>query len=1165
VASDDLTVRVLGPVQLVRGNGSLVELPSASQRRLLGALALHAPRSVRTEWLCQVLDVTPGALRTLVARLRRVVGDGLLTTSVTGYRLDAPVDAALACRELERGRGDPTAIALVLHRWAGQALEEFADEPWAVGDAIRLGEIRSAAVEDLADALIGARRSDEAIAVLEAHLPTHPFRDRPRGLMVRALAAAGRPTEALRAYQEYHAFLAETAGTEPSAELRRIEQRVAGGWDGVAGPERLLTPVTTRNSPVLHEALAAATSQVGRREELAVLTGAASEARRRGPRIVLLSGEAGIGKTTLLAEFAREYCLPSGWNVQYGRCDESVTTPFQPFRTLLDRLVEELPDDVLAAHAARCGSDLVRLLPRLQTRMPAAAPTSSDEATARHLLFDAVVDVFRRAAAIAPLAVVLDDLHWAEPTALLLLRHVVRNLADVPVLIVASFRDSGDATDDQLRVALADLARGNATHLELRGLDPLELADLVHARVADVTGFDVGDVADRLRTETSGNPLYAEHLLRHWVSSHQLTVDEDVVTVASSTATDVPSSLRDLVWRRVAVLGPEAPPVLSAAAVLGVQFEERVLMAMVDVDDRDLIVLLDRAVAAGVLADVASPAGTIRFTHSLVARSMYAELGTRTRVRLHAEALRALLADQPTPSPELVPRLAHHAEHGGLLADALRWTTQAGDQALANLAPDEAAEWYRQALVHARALERPDHELADLLVRRGEAAYRAGRPTALDMLAEGAELARRCQAHATQVRAALATDRGSIRLGTFAPRQLAIVEAAADVVKDDDLVTRARVLALLAQSLVHTDQTERRTAAAYEALALANASHDPLVLARVAPDVLYALWAPGHSAVRTALALEATAIVDEAGDAQLAYVVYAAAYNVAVCSGDAVVAKRCLERARAVADEIGEPRMRWGVAVFDTFVATMAGRFADAERTVNGELELGMQMGEPDAFAMYATQSFVLGTFAGRHAELLPIVQHVIETEESIELPFRIAHAIVCCEVGRPEVATALLHEAMERGVDQIPADLIRSTSLIGYAILALELDDVAGAAWLYHEVTSMAHEVSFNGLTSQGPIAAYAGKLASLLGHYDAAEQYLLAALAINESFGWEYHRATTLIALAQNRVRSNHDLDPESELWLATAEQLCATHGITGWVRRAAAVREMATALDS
>jgi DNA-binding SARP family transcriptional activator len=1150
VPSEEPSVRVLGPVQLLGSGGEVIELPSAAQRRLLGVLAVHASTAVRAEWLCGVLEVTGGALRTSVSRLRRLVGEETLQTTVGGYRLDAVVDDRVACAELQSAQGDIVAISRALERWVGNALEEFADEAWAVGAAVRLGAIRAVAVEDLGEALIADRRPNDALAVLEPHLVEHPLRDRPRGLVIRALAASGRQTEALRAFQRYRDELAETAGTEPSAELRLLDQRVATGWDGLderlrSRTDRPAVPAAHRAAPPLHEMLVATRSGIGRRSELALLAGAAEQTGHDGVRTVLVTGGAGIGKTTLLATFAREV---SGWDVFYGRCDEHVVVPYHPFQGVVGRLVDTLDSDVLMAHTASWGGDLLRLLPHVAGRIAFSVPVAGDDGTARHQMFNAVLDIIQRAAAVAPLILMLDDLHWAEPAALQLLRHLAHNLGPSPVLFVLGAREPA-----ALMAVLAE-----ASVVELRGLDVDELGAMVHAQLAGTTGRDVGAIAARLYTETAGNPLFAEHLLRHWSETGHIGVDDEVAPSVPATALELPSGLRDLVWHRVAALGPEAQPVLSAAAVFGMQFNQRVLTAMTDLADHKVTALLDRAVAVGILADHPSLSGNVRFTHALVARALEAELGSRAAETLHARAFEAMLAAQVTPPVELAPQLARHAELGGLLGEAQRWATSAGELALSELAPHEAVRWFGRAVDLASSLAAPDAERADLLVRLGEAATRAGQPDALETIRRGAELAQACGADATLIRAALATTRGSLR-SLWSGEQLAIVEAAFARAERSDLETRARLTALLAQSLEHTGQHGRRQAMALEALELARSSLDPTLVARVASDVLYALWTPGASSARAELAAEATAIADEADDPHMAFVVHHVSYGTAVCVGDASRAARHLGRLHDIADQIGEPLMRWHVGIIDTFVATMAARFEEAERIANATWELGAQIGDPDAFGVFAGQFFFLRTFAGRHAELFPIVQQMMDNDPHVKPLFRAAHALVCSELGRPEVGEAVLADAMAAGLDAISQDSFGSTTLIAHAVLAIELDDVTAAEWLFPAIAPLAGEVSFNGVTSQGPVSAYVGKLASLLGQHGDAERHLLDALATTESFGWDYHRATTLVALAQNRLRATATLGAVGEGWLSNAEELCATYGITSWLQRTAKLREL------
>ncbi|MEO6122205.1 MAG: hypothetical protein ABIR32_00745, partial [Ilumatobacteraceae bacterium] len=315
------------------------------------------------------------------------------------------------------------------------------------------------------------------------------------------------------------------------------------------------------------------------------------------------------------------------------------------------------------------------------------------------------------------------------------------------------------------------------------------------------------------------------------------------------------------------------------------------------------------------------------------------------------------------------------------------------------------------------------------------------------------------------------------------------------------------------------------------------------------------------ASARAELAAEATAIADEADDPHLAFVVHHVAYGTAVCVGDATRAARYLERLHDIADPIGEPLMRWHVGIIETFVATMAARFEEAERIANETWALGLQIGDPDAFGVFAGQFFFLGTFAGRHAELFPIVQQMMDADSHVAPLFRAAHALVCNELGRPDVGEAVLADVMAAGLDAISRDSFGSTTLIAHAVLAIELDDVTAAEWLFPVIAPLAGEVSFNGVTSQGPVSAYVGKLASMLGQHDDAERHLLDALATTEAFGWEYHHATTLIALAQNQLRATASLNAIGEEWLSKAEKLCATYGMTSWLQRAAKLRQLAS----
>jgi tetratricopeptide (TPR) repeat protein len=446
-------------------------------------------------------------------------------------------------------------------------------------------------------------------------------------------------------------------------------------------------------------------------------------------------------------------------------------------------------------------------------------------------------------------------------------------------------------------------------------------------------------------------------------------------------------------------------------------------------------------------------------------------------------------------------------------------------------------------------MHRPDAERADLLVRLGEAQLRAGDPEAQDTLARGADLARRSGAHDSLIRAALASNPGFMQIDPRAPEYLANVEAAVAVADAADTATYARLLALLAQTLVWTPDAERRIASAHQALELADAHHDPTLLARIAPGVLWGLWEPGSADVRSRVAAKAVAVAEASGDPRLEFGAHLSAFDIAIESADHVAAARSLAKLRATARTIGEPRLRWTVGLAETFTATMTGRLVDAEAVATKTLELGMQIGAPDAFTFFAGQLFVIGTFAGRHDELFPLVEQATK-DDPAALAFKLAYGIICNAVGRNQTARDILEDGIASGFAALPVDNIWTTCIIGYAILAIELDHAEAAAQLLPLLEPHASDVAFNGITSQGPIAAYVGKLESLLGLYDDAEEHLRAALCIVEAFGWQYHRATTLLALAQSRARRLGALDTEGRAWLGEASELCRTLGFRTWI---------------
>ena len=431
---------------------------------------------------------------------------------------------------------------------------------------------------------------------------------------------------------------------------------------------------------------------VGRARELELLAAEAAQVDGSGLRAVIVEGEAGIGKTTLLGAFARAVRDKGSAVVLYGCCQDGPTVPLEPFRSLVRHLVEHAPVDVLRAHTARCGGHLVRVAPRLAGRVELTGAAVSDDATERYLLFEAVSDVLTRLAAISPLVVLLDDIQWAEPAAVKLLRHLGHALVSVPVLLILSARDTDERRSRELRAVLAALECRPGRRICLGGFDEDELARLTASLLAVDATAVASAVPARLRNQTAGNPLYAVQLARHWAESGRLTLAAAEVDFADPAAGDeVPANLRNLLWSRVSSLGGEVVEVLSAAAVLGTQFAVDAVIDMAGISAGDALDALDSAEAAGLLADVPARAATLRFVHVLVARAVYAGLPRGQRRRLHAQAAEVLAKQPGALTIHLAAQIARHYDLGGMPAEARHWAMTAGDYAARQLSPAEAA------------------------------------------------------------------------------------------------------------------------------------------------------------------------------------------------------------------------------------------------------------------------------------------------------------------------------------------------------------------------------------------------------------------------------------------------------------------------------------------
>ncbi len=283
---------------------------------------------------------------------------------------------------------------------------------------------------------------------------------------------------------------------------------------GVALPERL------RELP--------ATAYVGRAAERERLTELWGEAREGSLRLALIGGEAGVGKTRLSTHLALQV-HGEGATVLYGRSDEDLGVPYQPWLQALGHLVNEAPQPVLDGHVDRFAGDLARFVPALGDRVPdLPSPRESDPETERYLLYAAVAGLLRGAGEDRPLLLILDDLHLADSPTLSLLRHIVTADSSMRLMVAGTYRDSDLSRDHPLTALLADLRREQGVQrIKLTGLDSGDVLWLMEAAAGQDLGDEGRALAEQITRETAGNPFFASEVLLHLTESGAIARRED--------------------------------------------------------------------------------------------------------------------------------------------------------------------------------------------------------------------------------------------------------------------------------------------------------------------------------------------------------------------------------------------------------------------------------------------------------------------------------------------------------------------------------------------------------------------------------------------------------------------------------------------------------------
>jgi DNA-binding SARP family transcriptional activator len=1166
--------RILGRLEVLEGDRA-VTLAGSKQRALLALLVLHANETVSADRLIDELwgEVPPAtAAKTLqvhISRLRKALegspedgSAGVVVTREGGYELRADPDSVDSCR-FERlvieGRGElfarrperaAPALEAALSMWRGPPLAEFAGQHFARAEIARLEDLRVAALEELMEAKLALGRHGEVVGALEPLIAEHPYRERLRAQLMLALYRCDRQAHALQAYQDARRTLVEELGIEPGERLRGLERAILD-----QDPKLGFRPGNHTETGAPPDAPRGAF--VGREGELAELIGGLDDALAGRGRLFLLVGEPGIGKSRLAEELIVNARARGAW-ILVGRCWEGGGAPaYWPWVQSLRAYVRECDAASLRAQLAAGAADLAQIVPELRERFPDLPhPLSPESEGARFRLFDSTVEFLRNASAQRPIVLVLDDLHAADASSLLLLRFLARELGSTRILLLGAYRNLDPIPGQSLTETLAEVTREPVTRrLWLGGLSAQDVAAYVELTASEIAS---SELVAALHEETEGNPLFLGETVRLLSAEgvHSEPTLEDRLAI--------PQSVRDVIARRLTHLSEECNRVLVLASVIGREFALDALARAAAVSQDELLDTLDEAMAARIVSDVPGGPGRLRFAHVVIRDTLYDGLTTARRVRLHRLAVdtcEELYGQEPGPH---LAALAHHAIAGSDFDKGLRYAWRAADRALALLAYEEAARLYQTAL-DALALSAPADggKRCELLLALGNAQMRGGDLAAKETFTRAAEVARMLNAPEQLARAALGYG------GTFVwfragkdQRLIPLLEDALEALPELSPL-RARLLARLAGALRGHPEPERRASLSREAVDVARRLGDPATLAYALEGTYAALSWPKDTDSWLAMARELIELADDVGDEEQAYMGHLHTWCAFMVRGDLPAAQTEFATATAIARGLRQPAQLWSQTTAEATLALFAGRFEEAERLIAqvqlGPARHGALGGVDDTTFHYVAnlQSWALRRERGGLADVREPIERYVAEYPTFFI-FRCILANLYSQLGRQADAR---HELDRLAADDFAALEVGTEWHFGTNLLAevcAALGDGRYAARLY-EALSPYGDCIVMALPefSLGSASRYLGLLAHTMSRWDDAALYFNHALKINASMGALPWVAHTQHDYARMLLARDNAGDKRLALhMIAQARKAYNELGMQSWAKKASSV---------
>lgn len=1125
-----MELRVLGPLE-VRHDGSPVSLRGSKPRQLLVLLAMRANRPVSSEQLIEELwegDPPPSAataLRVHVTKLRRAlepdraanIPSGRLPAGPNGYLLRVEPDE-LDAQRFERlvvlGRdanavGDlRSAVALLtqaLDLWHGAALVDAMDLSAARAEIARLEELRVDATEELADARLAAGEHAFVVDVLSAIVEKYPLRERLTGQLMLALYRCGRASEALRAFAQLARQLDEQLGVKPSADLRRLEEQML-----------LQDPLLDFVSPRVptFSRRPSGVRFVGRRRELGRLLEINADPAGEC-QLVLVSGAAGMGKSTLIEEFCRRVAC-DGATVLTGRCAAEPVGDYQPISQILEAAFLRIDQSVHAGLAPELAVLVPAIVPeRDENALPIAGVDSELD---RFRLFEEVASAIAGVAC-ASLVLVIEDAHWADRPTCALMRHLLRHSKLSHVRMIVTYRDD-EITGERAELLDGLVSRGRVERILLQGFDDNEIRALVRAVAAPEAVPVMLGLTSILREVTEGSPLFVRELLRE--VDEDPTKLHDPMELARALTDMAPEGVRALVERRLSLLSPVGRDVLQVAATLGRGISLGVVGQACNLSQEATLDALEESLAVRLLIEDPDQFERFAFPHALMRNVVYKSIPSDTRMMLHLQVGEALERQRAATAQGPTAELAYHfgeAAPLGLVDKAALYARLAGDEASRHCAFSESARWYERSILLQADSEAPGRAGQEWfqLGRAFESDGQIGR--AADAYLVAAQLAREAGDSALLADIAVATS-GPWTSG-LELKALTLLDEALNALDDRNVRQRVEVLNSLASALYFVDH-EREVRVVAEAEELAEGLGDPGTLVQARLAVHRSLThRPEARRERLDMSRSTFELTEVDVDPLLRLRVGRAVLTDLLENSDVDGFDRGLDWYERDASTVKSPHDLYWAMVLRATQATLRGDITLGEQLARGAQLRGREL-EQSAAGAYVLQQFTIRYQQGRLAEMVAPLRDSEERSSAYRGGLALG-ALACVETGHHDDGLRLARSVVGPDAPELRRDIFWLAFMCLFAGVAAATGDRDLAASLSERLAPCAdHSVVFGaGGAVWGSGHSWLGQLAVAQDDFACACEHFREAAGIADRIGSPYWGAQARLDLAETVVR--------------------------------------------